>query len=143
MKAKYVEMLQNNIGATMKGQIAGFGGWLNGKITKAEEDGSIEMEFTVREEMLNPMGNIHGGAIAAIIDEILGFQLFLQSAEDAAYVSMTMNVDFLRAAQVDHIITAVPQVIRIGKRTANVVCELLNAEGKIIAKASSNFMRVM
>ena len=136
-------MLRNNIGATMQGQIAGFGGWLNGKITKAAEDGSIEMEFTVREEMLNPMGNIHGGAIAAIIDEILGFQLFLKSAEDAAYVSMTMNVDFLRAAQVNNVITAVPQVIRIGKRTANVVCELLNADGQIIAKASSNFMRIM
>lgn len=143
MKTKYINMLRENIGATMKGQIPGFGGWLDGKVTQVSEQGDLEMEFEVREEMLNPMGNIHGGAVAAIIDEILGFQLFLKSAEDAAYVSMTMNVDFLRAAQVGHIITAVPQIVRIGKRTANVVCELLNAEGKIIAKAGSNFMRVI
>jgi len=142
MKSSYIKMLQENIGVKMEGRIAGFGGWLNGKVTKATEDGSIEMEFEVREEMLNPMGNIHGGAIAAIIDEILGFQLFLQSEEDAAYVSMTMNIDFLRAAQAGDVIKAIPEVQRIGRKTANVKCQLFK-EDKLMAQGVSNFMRVV
>lgn len=142
MKTKYIEMLRKNVGAKMGGQLAGFGGWLDGRVTQISEAGDLQMEFEVREEMLNPMGNIHGGAVAAIIDEILGFQLFLQGAEDAAYVSMTMNIDFLSAAQEGNIITAIPKVVRIGKRTANVTCILTNAQGKIIAQAVSNFMRI-
>ncbi len=143
MKADYIKMLQANIGVNMGKQLPGFGGWLNGALSKINGEGDVELEFEVREDMLNPMGAIHGGAIAAIIDEILGFQLFLKSAEDAAYVSMTMNIDFLRAAKAGEVITAIPKIIRIGKRTANVTCVLNNAEGKIIAQGGSNFMRVV
>ena len=143
MKVDYIKMLQSNIGVKMGTQLPGFSGWLNGAVSKISEEGDIEVEFEVREDMLNPMGAIHGGAIAAIIDEILGFQLFLKSAEDAAYVSMTMNIDFLRAAKAGDVITAIPKIIRIGKRTANVACVINNADGKIIARGGSNFMRIM
>lgn len=136
-------MLRENIGANMAGKIPGFGSWLNGKVTKISEEGDLEMEFVVREEMLNPMGNIHGGAIAAIIDEILGFQLFLKSDDNAAYVSMTMNIDFLAAAQAGDVITTIPKLVRIGNRTANVSCVLNNSKGKIIAQGGSNFMRIV
>lgn len=143
MKTKYIEQLRQNIGAKMSGQIPGFSSWLDGRVTQLSEQGDLQMEFEVREDMLNPMGNIHGGAVAAIIDEILGFQVFLQSEETAAYVSMTMNIDFLNSAQVGDIITAIPKVVRIGKRTANVSCVLNSASGKIISQATSNFMRVV
>jgi uncharacterized protein (TIGR00369 family) len=143
MKTDYIEMLQANVGKKMGAQLTGLGSWLDGAVSKINDAGDIEVAFEVREDMLNPMGNIHGGAIAAIIDEVLGFQLFLQSDKDAAYVSMTMNIDFLRPAQVGQIITGVPQVVKIGKKTANVKCELRHANGKIIALAGSNFMRVV
>ena len=143
MKTSYIKQLQGSIGQRMKGKMAGFGGWLDGKVTKIDDEGNLEMQFVVRDDILNPMGNIHGGAVAAIVDEILGFQIFLQSAEDAAYVSMTMNIDFLKAAKEGEVITAVPKVVRIGKKTANVTCQLINEEGKLIAQGTSNFMRVI
>lgn len=143
MRVSYIEMLQKNIGTSMKGKIAGFGSWLDGKISKITDEGDLEMEFVIREEMLNPMGHIHGGAIAAIIDEILGLQLFIKSEEESAHVSMTLNIDFLKAAQMDETITAIPQVTRIGRKTANVTCLLKNADGAKIAQASSNFIRVV
>ena len=136
-------MLRENIGVSIKGKTPGFGSWLDGRVMQVSEAGDLVVDFTVREEMLNPMGNIHGGAIAAIVDEILGFQIFLQSEENAAYVSMTMNIDFLRAAQAGDVITAIPKVVRIGRKTANVKCELKSADGKVIAQGVSNFMRVV
>lgn len=143
MKTDYIKKLQANIGQKMGDFLPGLGGWLNGAVNAISDEGDLEIAFEVRENMLNPMGAIHGGAVAAIIDEILGFQLFIKSAEDAAYVSMTMNIDFLKAAKVGDIITGFPKVIRIGKRTANVTCILKNANGDLIAQGVSNFMRVM
>lgn len=143
MKTDYIQQIRENIGQPMNEYLPGFGAWLNGAITSIDDEGHIQLSFTVRENMLNPMGAIHGGAVAAIIDEVLGFQIFLKSDEDAAYVSMTMNVDFLKSAQVGDIITGFPKVVRIGRRTANVRCELLNQKGELVAQGVANFMRVV
>lgn len=143
MKVDYVQQLKENLGQKMSAYLPGFGAWLNGAVTAINDEGDIEIDFEVRKNMLNPMGAIHGGAVAAIIDEVLGFQIFLKSDPDAAYVSMTMNIDFLKAAKVGDIITGIPKVVRIGKRTANVRCVLKNQKGELVAQAVSNFMRVM
>jgi uncharacterized protein (TIGR00369 family) len=143
MKADYVKQLKENLGQPMSEYLPGFGAWLNGAVTAINDEGDIELTFEVRENMLNPMGAIHGGAVAAIIDEVLGFQIFLKGDEDAAYVSMTMNVDFLKAAKTGDIITGIPTVVRIGRRTANVRCVLKNQKEELVAQAVSNFMRVM
>lgn len=143
MKTDYIQQLKDNLGQKMGEYLPGFGAWLNGAVSAISDEGDIEIEFEVRENMLNPMGAIHGGAIAAIVDEVLGFQIFLKSDKDAAYVSMTMNIDFLKAAKAGEIITGIPKVIRIGKRTANVSCVLKNEKGQLIAQGVSNFMRVV
>lgn len=143
MKQDYIKELRANIGQALGERLPGFGGWLNASIAAINEVGDLQLDFTVRPEMLNPMGALHGGAIAAIVDEVLGFQLFLKAAEDTAYVSMTMNIDFLRAAQEGEVIRAVPEVVRIGKRTANVRCTLYNKANQAIAQGVSNFIRVV
>lgn len=143
MKESQIKRLQGAVGQHIGKELKGLGGWLNGRIVEVSDEGAVVMAFEVRENLLNPMGAIHGGAIAAIMDEMLGFQLFLKSAEDAAYVSMTMNIDFLRAATLGDEIIARPEVIRIGNRTANVTCGLFNSQGKLLARGTSNFMRVL
>lgn len=143
MKTDYIQQLRENLGQPMSEYLPGFGAWLNGAVTAVNDEGDIKIDFEVRENMLNPMGAIHGGAVAAIIDEVLGFQIFLKSDPDAAYVSMTMNVDFLKAAKVGDIITGIPKVVRIGRRTANVSCVLQNQNGQLVAQAVSNFMRIV
>ncbi len=143
MKQDYIQQLRANLGAALGDRLPGFGGWLNARIAAIDADGNIQLDFTVRPDMLNPMGALHGGAVAAIVDEVLGFQLFLKAAEDAAYVSMTMNIDFLRAAQEGAVIRAVPEVVRSGKRTANVRCTLYHSDQEAIAQGVSNFMRVV
>lgn len=142
-KQQYIEQLRANIGQPMGDRMPGFGGWLNATVATIDEEGYVQLDFTVREEMLNPMGALHGGAVAAIIDEVLGFQLFLISPDDHAYVSMTMNIDFLRAAHAGQVLRGIPKVQRMGKRTANMRCELWNDAGEVVAQGVSNFMRVV
>ncbi|CAA6829141.1 MAG: Thioesterase superfamily protein [uncultured Aureispira sp.] len=142
MKTDYIQQIRENLGQPMSEYLPGFGAWLNGAVTAIDEEGHIKLAFEVRENMLNPMGAMHGGAVAGIIDEVLGFQIFLKSEKDAAYVSMTMNVDFLKGAKTGDIITGIPKVVRIGKRTANVRCDLQNQKGELVAQGVANFMRI-
>ncbi len=143
MKIAFVDQLKSAKGQRIKNHLKGFGQWLDPTLVDVSDEGDLQLAFDVREDMLNPMGALHGGAMAAIIDEVLGFQIFLKSAEDAAYVSMTMNVDFLRAAFVGETLIGIPTIQRIGKRTANVTCVIQNEAGKVVAQAVSNFMRVI
>lgn len=115
-----------------------FGRWLNGTLLQAEA-GSITVEFEVRDELTNPGGIMHGGAIAAIIDEVIGMTTF-SLGKAGFYVAINLNIDFLRPGIRGEKIKAVSEIIRDGKTMAHAECKVYNKEGKIIAKATSNLV---
>jgi uncharacterized protein (TIGR00369 family) len=54
------------------------------------------------------------------------------------YVTINLHVDFLYGAKAGEKVTAVSEIFRVGKKIANVEAKLFNAEGKLLAKGSSN-----
>jgi uncharacterized protein (TIGR00369 family) len=142
MKTQIIAFLKENIGKGSGEHLAGFGGWLNGKLMTISDTGDIELEFEIREEMLNPMGTIHGGALASIMDEAMGMQLFVKSGEEEAFFAMNIAVDFVKNAKFGEKLLAKPEIIRIGRNTANLRCSVYNAAGEVAAHGSSNFLKV-
>ncbi|MGD1843727.1 MAG: PaaI family thioesterase [Thermonemataceae bacterium] len=114
--------------------------WLNGTIIAAEE-GTIEMYFTVRKEMTNPLGLLHGGVQAAILDDIIGITVATFDKPSPS-VSINISVDFLGKAYEGDTIFAKSIVIRQGRQVIHMAGELRNQEQKLIAKATSNMLNV-
>ncbi|MFM6937414.1 MAG: PaaI family thioesterase [Aquirufa sp.] len=110
--------------------------WLDGTLIKASA-GSITAEFTVREDQCNHAQVMHGGIITTILDEIMGMTLITVEIEHL-YVTINLHVDFLFGAKAGEKVTAVSEVFRVGKKIANVEAKLYNAEGKLLAKSTSN-----
>ena len=110
--------------------------WLDGTLKKAEM-GSISVEFVVREDQCNHAGVLHGGIISTMLDELMGMTLITIEI-DYLYVTINLHVDFLFGAKAGEIITVTSEVFRVGKKIANVEAKMYNAEGKILAKGSSN-----
>ena len=110
--------------------------WLDGTLIKASA-GSITAEFTVREDQCNHAQVMHGGIITTILDEIMGMTLITVEI-DHLYVTINLHVDFLFGAKLGEKLKAVSQVYRVGKKIANVEAKLFNANGQLIAKATSN-----
>lgn len=115
------------------------GAWLDGKVLAAEE-GSLSFEFEVRKEMTNPMGILHGGISALIIDEVIGATVHTLG-HDTFFTSVNLSVDFLRSVPAGTRVKAVSKVIRSGKTIVNANCEVFNEEGKVLAKGMSNLVR--
>jgi uncharacterized protein (TIGR00369 family) len=113
-----------------------FGRWLNAKIIDAEA-GKLTLEFLVREEMTNPAGIMHGGAIAGIIDEAMGMTTF-SLGKTGFYVAINLNIDFLRPGKSGEKLRVIAEVIRDGRTMAHAECKVFNEEGSLIAKATSN-----
>lgn len=68
------QFLKSHIGKEVSQSPSPFMAWLKPVITEVIE-GSITFQHTVRREMTNPFGTLHGGIIAAMIDDAIGATL--------------------------------------------------------------------
>lgn len=134
-----LEYMQAFIGKSMQESFSPVGRWLNGKLLDIQE-GSMQVEYVVREDMSNPMGVLHGGIAATILDDVVGTMVFALGRE-FAYTSVNLNCDFLNAAKMSEVVTANAKVIRAGKNIIHVEGVITNSEGLIIAKCSSNLLQ--
>lgn len=134
-----LELFRTQIGNDFSSSISPLGRWLNG-IVRAVDYGHLSVEFTIRENMTNPMGVLHGGSAAAMMDEVIGTMVFALGRE-YGYTSVNLNCDFLNAARLGEVLTAHAKVIRAGRNIVHCACELVTDEGKIIAKCSSNLIQ--
>lgn len=68
----------------------------------AKEDGSIFSEFTLTIKQQGPLGHIHGGASAAVLDEVIGVAIW-RAGYNVAVVNMDIN--FRQAIPVNSTVT--------------------------------------
>lgn len=131
--------LLNERGKHLSTSISPVGRWLNGKLIDVKE-GSLTVEFIVRHDMTNPMGVLHGGIAATILDDVVGMMVYILG-RDFAYTSVNLNCDFLHAARLGDILLASGKVIRAGKNIIHVEGSITNQEDKIVAKCTSNLIQ--
>jgi len=114
------------------------GNWMGLRV-ESVATGNVTLSMIVRKEMTNPYGNIHGGIMSLVIDETIGWAVVSLEAENH-YTSLNLNVDFLYALKEGERLYANARIVRSGKKIIHAVCEVNNAEGTLLAKASSNLV---
>ncbi len=115
--------------------------WLN-PIVLSVEEGQLEFQYTIRPEWLNPIGNLHGGVTAAIIDDIIGATMF--SLNENSFITTINNViDYFSTAKENDNIVAETKIIKRGKQFLNAQCEIWNADKtRLIARGTSNLFKI-
>ncbi|WP_420150906.1 PaaI family thioesterase [Spirosoma sp.] len=134
-----LDFLRNRVGQPMSDSISPLGRWLRGTVRRAEY-GHLVVDFLIREEMTNPAGILHGGAAAAMLDDLIGTMVFALGRE-YAYTSVNLNIDFLNAARIDEIVTATAEVVREGKNIVHCEGRIMGKDGKIVAKCTTNLIQ--
>jgi acyl-coenzyme A thioesterase 13 len=127
------------IGQTIRTAPSPLSNWLAGTIREVEED-KLVIEFTVREEMTNPAKLLHGGMIAAIMDDVIGMHLFV-AGTDGFYVSVSLHVDFMMPATQGSSVLAESVILRKGKKLISAECRLWNKDrSQLLAKGSAQLV---
>ncbi len=136
-----LEQLKQFIGKEFTQSPSPFMKWLNPVILSAEE-GQLEFQYIIRQEWLNPVGNLHGGITAAIIDDIIGATMY--SLNEGSFMTTINNViDYFSAAKENDIIVAETKIIKRGKQFVNAQCEIWNADKtRLIARGTSNLFKI-
>ncbi|MBU2697840.1 PaaI family thioesterase [Pimelobacter sp. 30-1] len=105
------------------------------------ERGTAIFELDPELRHYNPIGSVHGGVYATLLDSACGCAVHSTLAVGEGYTSLDLTVKFLRAVTVDSgRLRAVGTVLQRGRRTALAEAKLYDGSGKLVAYASSSCM---
>jgi uncharacterized protein (TIGR00369 family) len=102
------------------------------------ERGTIETKFEARPEFLNPVGNVQGGFLAAMLDDTMGTALSATLDLDQFAPTVNLNVQFHRPAALGPL-KGLGRVIMRGRETCHGSAELWQND-KIVASATGTFL---
>ncbi len=138
-KGKLVEWIKEHyLGREVKDSRSEAGNWMQLTLEEIEK-GRAVISMTVRKEMTNPYGNIHGGMMSLVIDECIGWAIVSLEAENH-YTSLNLGVDFLYAIKEGDRLRSEARVVRHGKKIVNAECHVYDMQHRLLAKASSNLI---
>lgn len=87
---------------------------------------------------LNPMGSVHGGWYASVLDSALGCSVHSMLPAGRAYTTLELKVNMIRALSPKvQRVRAVGQVIHAGTQTATAEARLLGPDGRLYAHATT------
>ncbi|MFB7512562.1 PaaI family thioesterase [Streptomyces sp. NPDC056144] len=105
------------------------------------EEGRAVFAIEPGEEHYNPIGSVHGGVYATLLDSAAGCAVHSTLPQGMAYTSLDLSTRFLRPITTETgKVRAVGTVLSRGRRTALAEAGLYDAQDRLLAHATSTCM---
>ena len=105
------------------------------------EPGRTVWQMRADERFANPVGIVQGGFIAAFADSSMGASSLTFARERKVFsANAELKISFLKPAKVGTLLTCTAQVLSGGSRAAFVEAEVVDEDGRLVAKASSTYI---
>ena len=89
---------------------------------------------------LNPMGSVHGGFAATVLDSVTGCAVFSMLEAGLSYTTIDLNVKMCRPVPLNTKLKAVAKIINISKSLGIAEGQLIDDEGKLYAHTTATCM---
>jgi acyl-coenzyme A thioesterase PaaI-like protein len=103
---------------------------------------SVILGIEARQPHTNSRGLVHGGLIAALLDNVMGLAaghaLRAQGIDASGHITVSLAVEYLSMAKLGQWVTFEPSFVRPGKTLCFVEANAM-ADGEIIARGKSIF----
>lgn len=124
-------VLTGELPPTAIGQTVGFE-------PEAVEHGRVVFGLTPGEHLYNPIGSVHGGVYATLLDSACGCAVQSTLPRGVGYTSLDLTVKFLRPITVETgRVRCRGEVISAGRRTALARAQIRDDGDRLLAEASS------
>ena len=105
-------------------------------LSVSQEKMEVEVAFEAKAELLaNPMKQVQGGYLCAMLDECMSVACMVASKMTAVAPTAEMKTSFFRPAM-PGVLKGVGRVVRWGRTIAFTEGELYDADGRLVAKAT-------
>lgn len=102
------------------------------------EPGRFIFQGTPDTRHYNPLGSVHGGYAATLLDSCMGCAIHTQLAPGQGYTTLDLSVSYLRALRHGTgPVRAEGSVIHLGRSTATAEGRLYDAEGRLYATGTT------
>jgi uncharacterized protein (TIGR00369 family) len=101
-------------------------------------DKAVVIGLRLAKPHTNGRGLIHGGLIAALSDNAMGYSCAQATGWTTSYVTVSLAVDYVGSAKIGQWLAAECEVIRTGS-TLCFAQSLIKADDEVIARASATF----
>lgn len=105
------------------------------------EDGSVMSPFRFREEHQSYPGRVHGGMIAAMLDEI-GLRSCWADGQTVWGVTTSLQVKYRKPVPYDRDLIARGRVLSQSRLFVKVACEIMDGSGAVLAQAEINYLKL-
>jgi uncharacterized protein (TIGR00369 family) len=102
----------------------------------AIEPGRAQFMLDADQRHHNPMGTLHGGILCDIADIAMGFAYASTLEEGETFTTLELKINFLRPVKSARLV-AEGLVASRGRTVGLVECAVTDADGRLIAKATS------
>lgn len=105
------------------------------------ERGRAVFEGTPDERHYNPMGGVHGGYAATLLDSACGIAVHSMLKPDQGFTTLELKVSYLRGMNdTTGPVRAEGRVVNIGRRVAFAEADIRDADGRLMATATSTLL---
>jgi uncharacterized protein (TIGR00369 family) len=105
------------------------------------ERGRAVFEGTPDERHYNPMGGVHGGYAATLLDSACGIAVHSMLKSDQGFTTLELKVSYLRGMNdTTGPVRAEGRVVNIGRRVAFAEADIRDADGRLMATATSTLL---
>ena len=103
-------------------------------------EGRVVFEAQADSRHLNPLGGVHGGFSATVMDSVTGCAVHTMLAPGDTYATIDLNVKMLRPVPVNVQLVAEGTVLNVSKSIAISQGVLRDRDGKLYAHATATCM---
>ena len=104
------------------------------------EEGGITFEVKADDRHLNPLGGVHGGFAATVLDTVTGCAIHTVLEAGVGYGTIDLNIKMCRPIPKNQTLTAVGNVINVSKNLAISEGKIIDETGKLYAHATATCM---
>ena len=112
---------------------------LIGFTLKDVEPGHAVIEMEADERHANPMGTVHGGVLCDIADAAMGMAYAATLGDGETFTTLELKINFLKPVWSGKL-AAEGRVVKGGRTVGLVECDVRDAGGALVARATSTCM---
>ncbi|MGY3553977.1 uncharacterized protein (TIGR00369 family) [Williamsia sp. R60] len=100
--------------------------------------GKVTVELTTAPDFANPLGSVHGGIAATLLDSVMGCAVHTTLPAGVGYTTLELGVNYIRSVSTQgRTLTATGEIIHVGKTVATAQGKVHDDEGRLVAHATT------
>jgi uncharacterized protein (TIGR00369 family) len=102
------------------------------------EPGVVAMHSTPAFRHYNPIGSVHGGYAATLLDSAMGLAVHSMLPPETGYTTLEFKVSFIKGmTEATGTVRTEGRTLNVGRRTATAEARITDAKGRLLAHATT------